>query len=148
MSYTDINSSILQPDPAAAETHTAERPATHQAFQLLHLGFVVAPLLAGADKFFGLMTDWPKYMAAPLDAIIPGTARQFMYAVGAIEIAAAVLVALRPRIGGYVVAAWLAGIIANLVIQGEYWDVALRDVGLMLGALALARLSTVHAHHR
>jgi hypothetical protein len=120
--------------------------AVRQAFRALHLGFVAAPLLAGVDKFFDWMVDWTKYLAPQVDAILPGTAQQFMYAVGVVEIAAGVLVAVAPRYGGYVVAAWLAGIIGNLVIGGVYWDIALRDVGLMLGAFALGRLAD--AHHR
>ena len=117
-----------------------------QAFRALHVGFVVAPLLAGIDKFFDAMVDWTKYLAPQVDAIVPGTASQFMMAVGVVEIVAGVLVAVAPRYGGYVVAAWLAGIVGHLVLQGQYWDIALRDVGLMLGAFALGRLGD--AHHR
>ena len=122
----------------------AIRTATpaQQAFLLLRTVFTVAPILFGLDKFANLMTDWPGYLAPWVDKLIPGTAQQFMYAVGVIEILAGVLVALRPRIGALVVALWLAGIITNLLILGEYYDVALRDFGLLIGALALNRLAT------
>ena len=124
---------------------TAERhdPA-YQAFLLLRAAFTVAPIVFGLDKFFNLLTDWPGYLAPWIDSLVPGTAQQAMYVVGAVEIAAGILVAIRPLIGGYVVAAWLAGIIVNLVSQNEYWDIALRDLGLLVAALALARLATVH----
>ncbi|MFF5076138.1 hypothetical protein ACFY36_03745 [Actinoplanes sp. NPDC000266] len=115
--------------------------STGQAFLLLRTVFTVAPILFGLDKFFNLLTDWPGYLAPWADDILPGTAQQFMYVVGAVEIVAGLLVALRPRIGSLVVAAWLAGIIVNLLILGSYYDVALRDFGLLAGALALNRLS-------
>jgi hypothetical protein len=126
-----------------AEVTARPADAAWQAFQALHVGFVAAPILAGADKFTGLMTDWTKYLAPEIDRIVPGTAHQLMLGVGVIEILAGLLVAFVPRIGGYVVAAWLAGIIVNLALLGSYWDVALRDVGLMLGAFALGRLGQV-----
>ena len=113
-----------------------------QAFLLLRTVFTVAPILFGLDKFANLMTDWPGYLAPWVDKLIPGTAQQFMYVVGVIEILAGILVALRPRIGALVVALWLAGIITNLLILGNYYDVALRDFGLLIGALALNRLAT------
>ena len=113
-----------------------------QAFLLLRTVFTVAPILFGLDKFANLMTDWPGYLAPWVDKLIPGTAQQFMYVVGVIEIVAGILVALRPRIGALVVALWLAGIITNLLILGNYYDVALRDFGLLVGALALNRLAT------
>jgi hypothetical protein len=113
-----------------------------QAFLLLRTAFTVAPIAFGLDKFVNLLTDWPAYLAPWLDRLVPGTAQQAMYAVGVIEIIAGVLVALRPRWGGLVVAAWLAGIIVNLLILGKFFDVALRDFGLLVGALALARLAT------
>jgi hypothetical protein len=120
--------------------HREESPAT-QAFWLLRLGFIAAPILFGLDKFTNLMVDWSIYLAPWVNDIIPGSADQFMYVVGGVEIAAGLLVALRPQIGGYVVAAWLAGIIVNLLSIPGYYDVALRDVGLLLGALSLARLA-------
>ena len=113
-----------------------------QAFLLLRAGFTAAPILFGLDKFVNLMTDWPGYLAPWVDRLMPGTAQQFMYVVGVIEIVAGLLVAVRPRIGSVVVALWLAGIIVNLLILGDYYDVALRDFGLLIGALALNRLAT------
>ena len=114
-----------------------------QAFTILRVGFTVAPILFGLDKFFNLMTDWTQYLAPWLNDIIPGTAQQAMYAVGVIEIVAGVLVFFAPRWGGYIVAAWLGGIILNLLTAGEpgYYDIALRDFGLLLGALSLAQLA-------
>ena len=117
----------------------------YQAFWTLRVGFTAAPILFGLDKFAHLMTNWDKYLAPRLDNIIPGTAHQVMAAVGFIEIVAGLLVLLAPRIGAYVVAAWLAGIILDLLLIPGYYDVALRDFGLMLGALALARLATAYA---
>lgn len=118
---------------------------SYQAYRILHLGFVVAPILAGADKFFGLLVDWEQYLAPFVAGLLPVSAHTFMLLVGLVEIAAGVLVAVKPRIGAYVVSAWLVGIIVNLLIAGNYYDVALRDLGLALGALALGRLSEVHA---
>jgi len=112
-----------------------------QAFRILHVGFVVAPVLAGLDKFFDLLVDWDRYLAPVATDLLPVSAHTIMLAVGVVEIAAGVLVALRPRIGGYVVAAWLWAIIVNLLVLGDFFDVALRDFGLSLGALALARLA-------
>jgi hypothetical protein len=116
------------------------RPA-HQAFQILYLGFIVAPFLAGADKFTHVLTNWDQYLAPVVAGVLPVSGHTFMLFVGIVEMSAAVLVAARPRIGAYVVAAWLLGIIGNLLLIPGYFDVALRDFGLALGALALARLS-------
>jgi hypothetical protein len=115
-----------------------------QAFLILRTGFTVAPILFGLDKFFNVMVDWPIYLAPWLDRIVPGTAQEFMYVVGAIEILAGIVVALRPVFGGYLVAAWLGGIIVNLLTLDapRFYDIALRDFGLALAALALARLAT------
>ena len=118
-----------------------ESPA-YQAFWLMRIAFTVAPIAFGLDKFFNLLTDWPGYLAPWVDRLVPGTAQQAMYAVGVIEIIAGLLVAIRPRWGALIVAAWLAGIIINLLILGDYFDVALRDFGLFVGALALARLAS------
>jgi uncharacterized membrane protein YphA (DoxX/SURF4 family) len=120
-----------------------QRTGSREAFLLLRTVFVVAPIAFGLDKFLELLTDdWTRYLAPWVNDLTPGTAHQAMLAVGVVEILAGVLVALQPRIGGYVVAAWLLGIIVNLVSMGEYLDIALRDFGLMVGALALARLAT------
>ena len=111
---------------------------------LMRLGYTVLPLAMGIDKFFNAMVSWPKYLADWVDNIAPGTAQQFMYFVGAVEILAGVIVLLKPRYGAYIVAAWLAGIVINLFSYGEWWDVGVRDVGLMLGALALGRLASYY----
>jgi uncharacterized membrane protein YphA (DoxX/SURF4 family) len=114
-----------------------------QAFLLLRIAFVVAPILFGLDKFFNYTVDWTIYLAPWVNDIAPGTAQQFMYFVGVTEIAAGLLVAVAPRIGALVVAGWLAGIVLNLltVDPPTYYDIALRDFGLLLGALTLARLA-------
>jgi len=122
----------------------ARSDPAYQAFLLLRTVFTVAPILFGLDKFANLLVRWPGYLAPWIDGIVPGTAQQAMYAVGVIEIVAGMAVAVAPRLGAWLVAAWLAGIIVNLVSLGNYWDVALRDLGLMLGALTLARLSTIY----
>jgi hypothetical protein len=114
----------------------------YQAYSLLRIGFTVAPILFGLDKFLNWLVDWHVYLAPKVDDLIPGNAHQAMLAVGVIEIVAGLVVAVRPRFGGYLVAAWLAGIITNLLIAADFYDVALRDFGLLLGALALARLAT------
>jgi hypothetical protein len=121
----------------------ALRGAAVQAFWLLRIGFTAAPILFGIDKFFNWTVHWPAYLAGWINGIVPGTAQDFMYFVGAVEIAAGLLVAIVPRIGAPVVAAWLAGIVVNLltVDPPEYYDIALRDFGLMLAALTLARLA-------
>jgi hypothetical protein len=117
-----------------------------QTFWLLRVGFTAAPILFGLDKFTNLMVDWSIYLAPWLDRRIPGSADDFMMAVGVVEIAAGLLVAVRPSIGGLVVAGWLAGIIGNLLITPGYYDIALRDFGLLLGALSLARLALYLEH--
>ena len=114
---------------------------SRQAFLLLRTVFTLAPILFGLDKFANVLTDWPRYLAPGINDIVPGTAQQAMYAVGVIEIVAGLLVAVRPKYGAVVVAAWLAGIIVNLLILGGYYDVALRDFGLLVAALALWRLA-------
>jgi len=115
---------------------------SRQAFLLLRTVFTLAPILFGLDKFANVLTDWPRYLAPGINDIVPGTAQQAMYAVGVVEILAGIAVALVPRYGALLVAAWLAGIMANLLIIGDFYDVALRDFGLLLGALTLARLAT------
>jgi hypothetical protein len=125
--------------PGAADPPSA---AAGHVFWLLRGGFTLLPILFGLDKFTDLLTDWSQYLAPWIDDVVPGTAHQAMLAVGVIEIAAGVLVAVAPRFGGYVVSAWLAGIIVNLLLLGGFYDVALRDFGLLVAALALARLAT------
>ena len=124
----------------SATTPAGQSDYGRQAFSILRFGFTVAPILAGADKFFHLLCDWDKYLA-PWIVNIVHNGHGFMLVVGVVEIVAGIVVAWRPRWGGYLVAAWLAGIIVNLVTYPGYFDVALRDLGLLLGALALARLS-------
>lgn len=118
----------------------AERPA-YQAFMILRLAFVVAPVVAGLDKFTQLLANWQQYLAPRIADLMPMAPPTIMSAVGGIEIAAGILVAARPSIGGWVVAAWLWGIIINLLLIPGYYDIALRDFGLSLGAIALALLA-------
>jgi uncharacterized membrane protein YphA (DoxX/SURF4 family) len=115
----------------------------YQAYLLLRTAFTVAPILFGLDKFFNWMVDWTDYLAPWVNDIVPGSGQSFMYFVGAVEIAAGLLVAVAPRLGAYVVAAWLAGIIVNLlsVDPPRYFDIALRDFGLLLAAVTLGRLA-------
>ncbi|HEY6780514.1 MAG TPA: DoxX family membrane protein [Thermoleophilaceae bacterium] len=120
------------------------RDPRYQAFALLRIAFTVAPIAFGLDKFFNLMVDWPTYLAPWINDIAPGTGQQFMHVVGAIEIVAGVSVALKPRYGAYLVAGWLGGIVISLLTYSGYYDIALRDFGLMLGALTLARLASVY----
>lgn len=137
-----MSTSLLHPTSAAHSTRTQVGDPTFQAFTLLRIGFAVAPILFGLDKFLDWMVDWRIYLAPEFDDLIPGSAHQAMIAIGVIEIVAGLVVALRPKWGGYLVAAWLAGIIVNLLVLGDFYDVALRDFGLLLGALTLARLAT------
>src|SRR4051812_26751408 len=120
------------------------RDPRFQAFALMRLAFTVAPIAFGIDKFFNVMVDWPTYLAPWINDIAPGSGQDFMYFVGATEILAGVAVALKPRYGAYVVAAWLGGIIVNLLTYSGYYDIALRDFGLLLGALTLARPAAVY----
>ena len=131
-----------------AGTHThfeaeAHGP-TYQAYQILHWGFVAAPVIMGADKFLHLLTNWDQYLAPAFGRISPLDTHGTMTVVGIVEVVAGLVVAMKPRVGAYVVAAWLAGIILNLLLHGSFFDVALRDFGLLLGALALGRLSAVY----
>ena len=128
---------------AVTERATELTDPAYQAFLLLRTAFTLAPIVFGLDKFFDVLTDWNQYLAPTFNDIIPGTAHQAMLMVGVVEIVAGVLVAVRPRIGGYVVALWLAGIIANLLLIPGFYDVALRDFGLFVAALALARLASL-----
>jgi hypothetical protein len=134
----------LRPIPIPAAHRLRSDPAA-QAFMLLRVGFAVAPILFGLDKFAEVLTgDWASYLAPEFNDLIPGSAQDAMYAVGAVEIVAGLVVALNPRIGGLLVAGWLAGIIVSLLLAGGYADIALRDFGLLLGALALSRLATAY----
>jgi uncharacterized membrane protein YphA (DoxX/SURF4 family) len=136
------SASLSRPGAADAVRSAASTDdAGYQAFLLLRIGFAVAPIAFGLDKFFNVLVHWPKYLAPWIDTIVPGSAQQTMYGVGAIEILAGVLVAIKPRFGAPLVAAWLAGIVVNLLTYSGWYDIALRDFGLMLGALALTRLA-------
>jgi hypothetical protein len=137
-----MNAQTVQSSAYVPET---KNPAYH-AFQILHWGFVAAPVIAGVDKFLMRLTNWTQYLWPPF-ANLFGDAQRFMQIVGVIEIAAGLLVAFKPRIGGWVVAAWLLGIIVNLLLLQNYYDIALRDLGLCLGAIALARLAARFEHH-
>ncbi|TCM46842.1 DoxX family membrane protein [Kribbella sp. VKM Ac-2568] len=120
----------------------------YQAFLLLRTVFTVAPVLFGLDKFANLLTDWPQYLAPWINDIVPGSGQDAMYVIGVVEIVAGVAVALIPRYGALIVAAWLAGIIVNLLTIPDFYDVALRDFGLLVGALALSRLAAKYAPAR
>jgi len=117
----------------------------YQAYRILQAGFVAAPLLAGLDKFFHLLTNWDMYLAPTIAALSPIGGHGFMSVVGVVEVCAGALVALRPRLGAYVVAGWLFAIILNLLLIPGFFDIALRDFGLSLGAIALGRLSAQYA---
>jgi uncharacterized membrane protein YphA (DoxX/SURF4 family) len=145
-------SQALHPSPFAASTAIPHDRADHayQAYRILHLGFIVAPIVAGADKFFHILVNWDNYLAPMLNNALGGHGHPFMLVVGVIEILAGIGVALRPRLFSYVVAAWLLGIIGNLLLfppshPFPHYDVALRDFGLFLGAVALGRLSERYA---
>jgi uncharacterized membrane protein YphA (DoxX/SURF4 family) len=127
--------------PSSFATRLKGDPA-YQAFLLLRIAFTVAPILFGLDKFANVMVDWESYLAPWINDIVPGSAATAMHLVGVVEIAAGVFVALKPRYGAYVVVAWLGGIIVNLLTYSGYYDIALRDFGLLLGALTLARLAS------
>jgi uncharacterized membrane protein YphA (DoxX/SURF4 family) len=129
-------------EPEAADTEWSD--PSYQAFWLLRIGFTVAPIAFGLDKFWNQMVDWPKYLAPWINDIAPGSAQDFMYFVGVVEIVAGIVVLLKPRYGAYLVAAWLAGIVVNLVSYPGWYDIAVRDFGLMLAALTLARLASVY----
>ena len=113
----------------------------YRAFRCLQAGFVLLPVVAGLDKFTRLMADWDMYLAAPIERLLPIRGDAFMYGVGVIEILAGVLVAVRPRVGAWVVAGWLGAITLNLLIQRPFLDIALRDLGLIFGACALGLLA-------
>ncbi len=137
-----MSTSLLHPPLTGSRTRERLRDPVFQSFALLRIGFTVAPILFGLDKFLDWLVDWRIYLAPQIDDLIPGNAHQAMLAIGVVEIVAGLVVAVRPKWGGYLVAAWLGGIIANLLVLGDHYDVALRDFGLLLAALALARLAT------
>lgn len=129
---------------AARVDRTQWRDARYQAFVLMRIGFTVAPIAFGVDKFFNGMVYWPQYLAPWINHLLPGTAQDFMHVVGVVEIVAGLAVLVRPRFGAYLVAAWLGGIVTNLFSYPGWYDVAVRDFGLMLAALTLGRLASVY----
>jgi len=141
----------ITPQPAHAPTHglgEAWRRARHEpaygAFLLMRVGFTVLPIWMGLDKFANTLTDWPHYLAPWIVVLLPFSAQTAMYVVGVIEIVAGLAVAIKPRYAAYIVAAWLAGIVINLLTYSGFYDIALRDFGLLVAALTLARLAVVY----
>jgi len=144
-------STALRTPPRVASTNGRAEVAAadwsdprYQAFAIMRLAFTVAPIAFGVDKYFNVLVHWPKYLAPWINNIAPGSGQDFMYFVGAVEILAGIVVAVKPRYGAYLVAGWLAGIVINLLSYSGFYDIALRDFGLMLGALTLARLAAVY----
>lgn len=134
----------LRPIPIPRSTELRRDPAA-QAFLMLRIAFTVAPILFGLDKFAGVLTDdWTKYLSSEFNSLLPGSAATGMHIVGVIEVVAGLVVMIAPRFGGFLVAAWLGGIIVDLLLVGGYGDIALRDFGLMLSALTLTRLATAY----
>jgi hypothetical protein len=131
--------------PTTGAKVKATPTGAYRAYQILCVAFFLAPIAAGADKFFNYLTDWEQYLSPLVTRYIPAV--DFMRGVGVVEIAAGILVAISPRVGAYVVALWLAGIIINLVSMGTYYDIALRDFGLLLGAVALGELAQYYKTH-
>ena len=129
--YTEVHETELRRDDSAA---------AFQAYGILLFAFTIAPIIAGADKFFGILTNWTQYLAPVFPNTLGIDPATFMMIVGAIEIIAGIIVFLKPSVGGYIVSLWLLGIIVNLLLLRNFYDIALRDLGLLLGALALARL--------
>jgi len=128
--------------PSQQDAELVQSRPIEQAYQLLHIAFTIAPIIAGLDKFTNLLVDWSKYLTPLVPSLLPISAHNFMLVIGVIEIVAGLVVFFKPRFGGYLVAVWLWGIILNLLLVPGYYDIALRDFGLSLGALALARLAT------
>ena len=141
---SDTDHRVATPAPTATLHQPDLADPAFQAFWLLRIGFAVAPILFGLDKFFHVLVDWDIYLAPEFTDLLSSEAHSLMYVVGAVEIAAGVLVLRWPRVGGYVVALWLAGIIVNLLMMGDYYDIALRDFGLLIAAVALARLAAAY----
>ena len=133
--------SVIDVPPRERERAARTEGPAYHASLLLYVAFIVAPLIAGADKFFHVLVNWDQYLAPRIASILPVAGHTFMLAVGVIELVAAALVAVKPRLGAYVVTSWLWGIIINLLLVPGYYDIALRDFGLSLGALALGRLA-------
>jgi uncharacterized membrane protein YphA (DoxX/SURF4 family) len=147
MSTATLDPRAQAPDLSSTFSQRLKGDPAYQAFLLLRIAFTVAPIVFGLDKFFNVLVDWEVYLAPWINDIVPGSASTAMHLVGAVEIVAGIAVALKPRYGAYIVAAWLAGIIINLLTYSGYYDIALRDFGLMLGALTLARLASLYDPH-
>ena len=139
---------VLRPVPIPA-SDTLRRDPAAQAFLVMRIAFVVAPIVFGIDKFAHVLTDdWTRYLATQFNDIIPGSASDAMHMVGVVEIIAGLVVLVSPRFGGLLVAAWLGGIIVSLLLVGGYGDIAMRDFGLLLAALSLSRLATAFSSGR
>ncbi|HEY7785081.1 MAG TPA: hypothetical protein VIB00_10155 [Pyrinomonadaceae bacterium] len=136
-----IDSSTRTISPAKTRTDAGAAGPAYEAYQILRAGFVVAPIVAGLDKFFNLLVNWEQYLPPFVNRMVGGYGHELMLAVGVIEIVAGIGVLLKPKIFAYVVSAWLLLIVVNLLMIPGYYDIALRDFGLALGAFALARLS-------
>lgn len=142
-----MTATTVRPSGAHGLAQSARRARTepaYGAYLMLRVGFTVLPILFGADKFANVLTNWERYLAPWIVRLIPITAHQAMLVVGAVEIVAGLAVAIKPRYAAYIVAAWLAGIVINLVSYPGFYDIALRDFGLLLAALTLARLASVY----
>lgn len=142
----NMHASAIQDFPFVTETVAA--PPARQAYQILHLTFTLAPLLVGIDKFFHALVDWSMYLAPWIARLSPIDANSLMKAVGVVEIVAALIVAFRPRIGAWIVFVWLLLIVVNLLTFPGFFDIALRDFGLALAALAFAKLSADYDYRR
>lgn len=134
---------MVTPNERFQKEVDSKKPS-YQAYQILHFAFTVAPILAGLDKFFNFLTNWVQYLSVPFNFF--GNPQTTMMVVGVVEIIAGIGVWFKPKIFAYIVALWLLGIILNLLILQNYYDIALRDFGLLLGALALGRLSVKYDH--
>jgi hypothetical protein len=135
---------LLEPARARVEldvVQTRKALGRRAAYQCLKAGYIALPILAWIDKFTRLMADWDMYLSAPFERMLPVRGDVFMYGVGVIEILAGLLVAFRPSVGAWVVAAWLGAITINLLMPPGYYDIALRDIGLIFGACALGYLA-------
>jgi hypothetical protein len=135
---TAVDGQVTTPERARRPVRDVPRD---QAFLLLRVTFTLIPVVFGLDKFTHWLTDWTHFLAPMVNDLVPGTAQQAIYAVGVVEICAGLLVAWRPRLGAYIVAAWLVGIIVDLAMLGGQLDIAIRDAGLVAGVVALARLA-------
>src|SRR2546422_5559423 len=127
--------SLSEPEAEADVSGSA-----YEAYQILHVGFVVAPIVAGLDKFFNLLVNWEQYLPSFVNKMVGGHGHELMLVAGVVEIIAGLGVWFKPKFFAYVVSAWLLMIVVNLLMIPGYYDIALRDFGLALGALALGRL--------